>query len=184
MVSMDIRLQSEEINALRSLVGKELISIQHDAFTYTDSSSQIIQINAENGTFYLYSFTEPLDYFGAEEDVAVWSFETERYKAVDRKKFTETPIRRTIKGISLVQENQRLYENGAQIYDIWLTRGIIIELGDCQLSFEKAVWFSEEIYIQEGHDLIRKFASIDEFVKSDWEESIVAECSREIIALK
>ena len=78
MTKIDIRLTTEETDALRSLVGKKLESIQHDPFNFVNSSSQVVQINAETGVFYIYSFVEPLDYFGVTEDVAVWSFNNEK----------------------------------------------------------------------------------------------------------
>ena len=114
------------------------------------------------------------------EHVAVWTFETERYKTVDNKSFITTPFQTIIKSIKLVQENQRLYKGQEQIYDIWLTRGIIFDFGDHQISFEKAVWFSEDIYIQKGYDLVDGFASVENFIKSDWSEGIKAECTRQV----
>ena len=183
MVQIDIRLKSGEMDALRSLIGKKLESIQHDPFNFVNSSSQVVQINTETGVYYLYSFTEPLDYYGVTEDVAVWTFETERYKTVDSKAFTTTPVQAIIKNITLVQENQRLYKEQDQIYDVWLTRGIVIDFGDHQISFEKAVWFSEDIYIQKGYDLAGRLASVENFVNSDWNEGLKAECSRETVSL-
>lgn len=180
MNKIDVRLKDEEKNMIQSLVGETLVSIEHDAFTFVNASSQVVKLNTSIGSFYLYSFTEPLDYFGSMEDVAVWSFEYERYKVVDFKSFIETPFKQRIKSISLVQENQLLYKNGTIIYDVWLTRGIIIDFGDHQLSFEKAAWLSEDIYIQKGNNLIEKFASTDTFGEG-WEEPYRAECSREVI---
>ena len=184
MVKNDIRLKIEEIDALRSLIGKRLESIQHDPLNFVNASSQVVQINTETDVYYLYSFTKPLDYFGVTEDVAVWSFETERYKLVENKSFIKTPIQAEIKTISLVQENQRLYKGNNQIYDVWLTRGIVIDFGDHQLSFEKAIWFSEDIYIRKGYDLANEFASTDDFVNSDWNTGLRAECSRVIESLE
>ena len=178
MTKIDIRLTTEETSALRSLVGKKLESIHHDPFNFVNSSSQVVQINAETGVFYIYSFVEPLDYFGITEDVAVWSFNKERKTMVENKSFIEMPIQATINEIMLVQENQRLYKENKQIYDVWVTRGIIMNFGDFQLSFEKAIWFSEDIYIQKGYDLAKSFASTDNFVKSDWNAGLRAECTR------
>ena len=93
-------------------------------------------------------------------------------------------LHKSFRGVEIVQENQRLFERGKQIYDVWLTRGIVFDFGDRQLSFEKAVWFSEDIYIQRGYDLAKKFSKVEAFINSDWNESIVAECSRETIALE
>lgn len=183
MIKVDVRLKNSQMELLHSIVGKEIQSINHDQFTFVSSSSQIVQINAENGTFYLYSFTEPIDHFRSIEDVAIWSFETERYKAVDNKNFINTPFMEKVKTISVIQENQRLYQNGKQIYDVWLTRGLIFDFGEHQLSFEKAIWLSEEIYIRKGYNLIDDFAPTDSFIDSDWDKGITAECSREILEL-
>lgn len=184
MITIDIRLKEYEIDKLKSLVGKRIISIEHDSFKYVASSSQVVQINAETGTFFLYSFNEQLDHFGALEDVAVWTFETERYKVVNEKEFISTPLMETVKSVFVVQENQRLYKNGKQIYDVWLTRGLIFDFGTHQFSLEKAAWLSEDIYIQKGYELINTFSPAENFANSDWDEGITAECSREIINYK
>ena len=184
MKAIDIRFNPEEIDLLRSLVGKKLLSVLHDPFTFVNSSSQIVQLNAEEGIFYLYSFTEPLDYFGSKEDVAVWSFEKERCKAADRKNIIETPCGEKIVSVSLVQEHQCLFKGEEQLYDVRLTRGLIIDFGDHQLSFEKAVWFSEDIYIRKGNDLLDGFAPVSSFVENDWEPGIHAGCSREVLRLE
>ena len=65
--------------------------------------------------------------------------------------------RRTIKRIIVVQENQKLFENHALIYDVWLTRGIIFDFGNHQVSFEKGAWLSEQIIIRKGYDLLSEF---------------------------
>lgn len=184
MKVIDIRLKEKEITILQSLIGRELSAIKHDPFNYVNSSSQVVQIETEDCSFYLYSFTEPLDYFGTIEDVAVWTLEEKRYSFVDQKELVRTPFETTIRGVEIVQENQRLFERGKQIYDVWLTRGIVFDFGDRQLSFEKAVWFSEDIYIQRGYDLAKKFSKVEAFINSDWNEGIMAECSRETIALE
>ena len=180
MKRIDIRLKEDEIQFLRSLIGNELKAIHHDEFNFVNSSSQVVGFETATTSFYLYSFTEPQDYYGTTEDVAIWSIEDTRYPLLNSKILVNTPINQRVCSIQLIQENQRLFKNGIQIYDVWVTRGIIIDFGDRQISFEKAVWFSEEIYIQKGYNLIEKFASTNNFVESDWNDNITAECSRSI----
>ena len=183
MKTIDIRLKPEEVSLLNALIGKKLISYQHDEFTFTSSSSQAISIVSEDdAVYYLYSFTEPLDYYGTQEDVAVWSFSSDRYPMIDKKIFVNTTVGKTIHNIILVQENQRIYSNGEQIYDVWLTRGIVIDFGDHQIAFEKAIWFSEEIIVHKGYDLPSKFESTEKFGKR-WDDSVQTECSRDCINL-
>lgn len=184
MKKIDIRLKESEVLFLKNAIGKELKAIYHDEFNFVNSSSQVVGFETDDIKFYLYSFTEPQDYYGTTEDVAVWSIEDVKYPLLDSKKLVNTPINQKICSIKLLQENQRLFKNGVQIYDVWLTRGIIFDFGDRQFSFEKAVWFSEEIYIQKGYELIDRFSSVDNFIDSDWDEGITAECTREIITLR
>lgn len=183
MNKVDIRFKKSEMELLQSLIGQEIQSISHDAFLYVNSSSQIVQINSDNDVYYLYSFTEPLNYLGSTEDVAIWSFETRRYPAVDNKNFIQTPFMEKVKSISVVQENQRLYRNNEQIYDLWLTRALIFNFEERQLSFEKAIWFSEDIYIRRGYNLIHELAPVDNFINNDWDDTITAECSRKVIKI-
>ena len=98
------------------------------------------------------------------------------------KEFIRTPVGETISNITLVQENQRLYSGGDQTYDVWVTRGIIIDFGDHQIAFEKSIWFSEETGVHKGYDLIDQFAPAGDFC-NDWDEGLRAECDRQLVAL-
>ena len=184
MKVIDIRLKEAEMAQLKSLCGSTIRSIFHDPFSFTNTSLQIVRMAFDNKDYYLYSFTEPLDYYGSEEDVAVWSFKDTEYPAVSKKDFIETPINETIKQIHVIQENQKLFENGNQTYDVWLTRGLIIDFGDHQISFEKAVWFSEDIIIRKGYNLIDEFDSTESFTDSKhWAPGITASSTRKTIIL-
>lgn len=184
MKSIDIRLKDTEVQLIKSLCGSTLKSIYHDKFMFTDTSSQIVKLVSDKSNYFLYSFAEPLDYFGSEEDVAVWSFEDAECPAVSHKQFIETPINEIVKHIYIVQERQKLFEAGNQIYDVRLTRGLIFDFGDYQVSFEKAVWFSEDIIIRKGYNLIDEFDPVENFTKdSRWTSGITASCNREIITI-
>ena len=184
MVTIDKRLKPEEVELLQQLIGQELISVKHDEILFADSSSQVVGFEIINCLVYLYSFTESLDYFGSIEDVAVWELSEEKYPFVDNKSLISSPVKETIKEIHVVQENQQLFEDGQQTYDVWVTRGIIIDFGDYQYYFEKPVWFSTDIYIQKGYSLIDKFASVEKFENDDWSDNCIAKCKREVVTLK
>ena len=75
-----------------------------------------------------------------------------------------TPVKETIVGIKLVNENQKLSITDREMYSVWLTRAIIISTGDREISFEKdIVPFSEEIIIQRGYNLIDKCSNENAF---------------------
>lgn len=183
MKSIDIRLKQNEINILKILIGSTLHSYQHDEFNFTPTSSQAISLVINNNTnYYLYSFTQSLDYYGASEDVAVWSITSDKLPMIDKKNFISTPVNEVIKGIKVIQENQRVFKGDEQTYDVWLTRGIIIDMGDHEIAFEKDIWFSEQIVIHKGYDLINQFAPIERFGEN-WDDSIKTECSRSVIVI-
>ena len=184
MIFIDVRLKNEDIRILQAAVGKDLDRIEHDEFVETNTSSQAVRFVLGDARFYLYSFTEPLDYYGAEEDVAVWSVKEKEYLLIVNKSFVSTSIQEKITAIHIVQEHQRLFENSQQTYDVWVTRGIIIDFGDHELAFEKPIWFSEDILIHKGNNLIERFQPVEEICKSGkWKDGITMECSREIMTL-
>lgn len=184
MISIDIRLKDHETKILQATVGNTLENIKHDTFIFSNTSSQAVKIDMTNASFYLYSFTEPLDYYGSQEDVAVWSIEEKTYPLITNKSFINTPIKEKVVKTQIVQEHQMLFENSRQTYDIWLTRGIIFNFGEHEVAFEKPVWFSEDIVIWKGYDLIEKFQPVENICKTEkWKDGARMECSRKVITL-
>lgn len=181
MKTVDIRINKNEMELLHSFVGKPLHTILHDELTFSNSSTEAVQFNIGDEAVFLYSFTEHMDHYGSTEDVAVWTLEKTAYPVIQQKKFIKMPVELPVQRILLVQENQQLFENGEQTYDVWLTRGILFDFGEFQLAFEKAVWFSEEIYITRGQNLFSKFTQASDFCNPDrWEDGIEAKCFRKI----
>ena len=77
-----------------------------------------------------------------------------------------------------------LFENGIQTYDVQTVRGLILDLGDHQIAFEKPVWFSEDIIIRKGYDLIDTFSPVEEITKREnWEDGYIMKCKRTMIPL-
>ena len=69
-------------------------------------------------------------------------------------------------------------------YDVWVTRGIIIDFDNHELAFEKPVWFSEDIVIRKGYNLSEKFQPTEEICKAGkWKDGVMMECSREVVIL-
>lgn len=96
----------------------------------------------------------------------------------------EYPVNQIIRRIDVVNERQRLYENGVLTYEVLVTRGIIFFFEDAsELSFEKNVWFSEDITVMRGVDLIDSFSPTREF-EEVWCDEFVGKCEREIITLQ
>lgn len=184
MNTIDMRFNSELI---RSLVGKDFHYYKCDAFDFTNSVTQIVGLYIGEKAYALTNVQENVDYFGENDDMAVCRFtETEDKNIKSAFNDTEmiiTPINGIIEKVLLVNENQQLFKNGEELYNVWLTRGIIFVVGGREISFEKdSVPFSEELIIQRGYDLIEKFSDEKEFLES-WEGGIEPRCMREVVVI-
>ncbi|MCF0248195.1 MAG: hypothetical protein HUJ86_06275 [Synergistes sp.] len=185
MTTNDFRLKEDEINLLKSFIGQEFVSMYHSDFYFTDAVSEVVKWDIAGEYYFLYSFTEERDYFGCKEDVAVWSVEREVYPPVSCKNLKEFPIKEIIKDIYIVNDHQKLSFNGKPYGAAYFVKGIIFLLeSGREISFEKSVWFSEDIYIKKGYELNECFQSADEFA-AEWKdsESYRGECIREVISL-
>ena len=184
MIRQDLRFTERETALLRNWREKRLVLLQCEKKGYshlnlTAYPAAILQI--EDQTYYLYNFTEPLDYYGYVDDVARMTLSTTRETVVDSYGHLQTiPVNRTIQDVHLVQEHQMLFENGEQLYDVYVTRGILLDFWRLEISFEKPVWFSEDIFITIGHDVLKTFTPTKDF-EEDWMEGCVGKCSRELV---
>ena len=188
MKTEDIRFTEETIQTIQSLVGQQFDGMKHDPFIHVPSVYGIVGLFIGGKTYKLTNLIEVLDYFGQMEDVAVFRFEQTTVDNIktfmDDGEMIVFPVCSRIKEIRIINENQRLYHNDEQTYDVYTVRGIVFVLEDGhEISFEKPIWFSEEIYIQKGYDLIEKFSPTNVFGEG-WEGDYRGECSREVITLK
>jgi len=187
MKHIDVRFSKDAIELLRSMIGQTMLKYKCDPFIFSTSVYGLAGIIFKNGAFAFTNFTEPLDYYGVTEDVAVFRLvsmpEKEIYSQIQGEKMIEVAVNNQIKEIHIVNENQSLFEDGIKTYDVWLTRGVIFKFIDgLELSFEKNIWFSEDITIERGYDLITRFSPVDEFLEN-WEGEYRGECTRETITL-
>lgn len=190
MKKIDVRFDENTMVLLRESIGKTFKKYKCDPFDFVPSVYGIIGIFIDEEVYKLTNFCEVLDYYGYDEDVAVFKFvsaDKEEIKTciVDGE-MIDTPVNSIIEKIHIINEHQKLYYNGIQTYDVWVTRGIIFFLKDGrEISYEKNIWFSEFISIQKGYDLEEKFESTDVFDEG-WEdcEGYETECTRERIVIE
>lgn len=190
MKTIDIRFNEKTMSLLNQFLGKKFEKYKCNPFDFSPTVYGIVGIFVDGLIYKLTNFCDVLDYYGKNEDVAVFKFETSEEKEIKScivdEEMIETPINSTIQKIHIINENQKLFYHSEQTYNVWVTRGIIFFLEDNrEISFEKNIWFSEDISIQRGYNLIEKFEPTDIFVEG-WEEceGYTSSCSREIIELK
>lgn len=186
MKVIDKRFDTQTLGMIEGFVGKNLRCIKSDPYVLSPMVYGIVGIFIENGIYALTNFIEVLDYYGSDEDVAVFRFDeaepagVHSYSDVDE--WLETPVNEKITVIKVVNETQQLFHGNEQEYEVYTVRGLIFQLeSGREISFEKAVWFSEMITIMRGYELISKFVPTDDFLE-DWEDSpeYTPKCFREI----
>lgn len=188
MKMIDMRFN---LGAIKNLVGKRFIKYKCDAFQFTNSVTGTVGVYIDNLVYELRNEQESVDYFGVTDDYSVFKIINSTDNNIQSffldTEQINTPIEEIISKIVIVNENQKLYKNGIQIYDVWVTRGIIFVLeSGREISFQKdIVPFSEEIYINKGYNLIDIIEDNNDFC-DDWneQEGYLGKCSREIIELK
>lgn len=186
MKKLNVCFDNTALKLLCNALGKSLVCYKSDPFMYSTSVYGIVGIKIEDIWLTLTNFVEVMDYFGDDEDVAVLKLlqsDEEYVHSYTGENMITTPINAKITGIDIINENQQLYKNGEQTYDVWITRGIIFKLEDNrEVLFEKDVWLSEDIIIEKGEKLITKLAPLENF-SDNWEGDYRGVAIRNIIEL-
>ena len=188
MKQIDIRFSASDMSLIQSMIGKRLIKYKCDPFEFSTSVYGIVGIALEDSAYAFTNLIEVMDYYGEQEDVALFKMKripfSSIHSLIQNQAMVETPMDSIISEIIVVNEQQQLFENDEQIYEVLLTRGIIFKFEDGhELSFEKSIWFSEDIAVEKGYNLIERFTPVNEFSEG-WSGEYRGECSRELISLK
>lgn len=184
MVTVDMRFDPDLV---KGWIGKKFIKYKCDAFEFTNSVTQIVGLYIGDDVYSLTNIQESVDYYGLSEDIAVAKLSASNdfciksaFKDVE---MISTPVNEEIRKVRLVNELQRMSKDGELTHEVWLTRAIIIDVGEREISFEKdTVPFSEEITIQRGYNLDEKISDNDDFME-DWNEGYSPEYRREIVEI-
>ncbi len=188
MKTIDIRFSASDMAEIKSMVGKRMIGYKCDPFIFSTSVYGIVGIHLEDASYAFTNSLEVMDYYGDPEDVARFRIIKTKYtdikSLVQDQVMIETPVDSIIANVVVINECQRLFEKGIQIYEVMVTRGVIFEFEDGhELSFEKNIWFSEDITVEKGYHLIERFTPVEEFAEG-WSDDYRGECFRELISVK
>ena len=165
-----------------------MVKYKCDPFEFSTSVYGIVGISLDDADYAFTNRVQVMDYYGDQEDVALFKIEKRPFSSIQsfiqNEVMIEIPVDTTISEIMVVNEQQQLFENGQQIYEVLLTRGVIFRFQDGnELSFEKNIWFSEDITVEKDYDLLDRFTPETEF-NDGWSGNYHGVCSREIISLK
>ncbi|MCD8208634.1 MAG: hypothetical protein LUD72_11905 [Bacteroidales bacterium] len=186
----DFRFNGETMSLLKSLVGKRVKRVMYRCLGNKEDAYGQVFFEIEGEYFRLSNFTEFLWYMDTIEDVAVFRFEraepSEVKRAQQGEKMLDVPISRVIEKIHVVNENQRLFKDGALAEEADTVRGLVFVFEDGEeFSAEKSAFFLEEIYVKFGKGLMDGFEPLDEGFLNGWDEVPGCEpkASREVVTI-
>ncbi|MCD8206471.1 MAG: hypothetical protein LUD72_00885 [Bacteroidales bacterium] len=187
----DFRFDADTLSLLKSLIGKTMSRVLYQCFVGKDNAYGRVFFDIEGVYFRLSNFTESLRYMGTVEDVAVYRFgcvdPSEAEEARQDGKMLDVTVNRVIERIQVVNENQRLFKNGALAEEADVVRGLVFVFEDGEeLSAEKsAFFFLEEIYVKFGKGFSDGYEPLEEGFLDGWDEVPGCEpkASREIVTI-
>ena len=75
MKNIDIRFSASDFTELQSMVGKKMLKYKCDPFEFSTSVYGIVGIAFEDASYAFTNLTEVIDYYGEQEDVALFKIE-------------------------------------------------------------------------------------------------------------
>ena len=188
MKKINLQFDVENMKTIGNMIGETMIKYKCDHFEFSTSVYGIVGIELEDSSYAFTNIVTTMDYYGKKEEVAVFKIENMSFEAINsmvqNQNMIETPVNSIISDVLVVNEKQQLFKNNLQTYEVLVTRGIIFIFKDeHELSFEKNIWFSEDITVEKGYNLIQRFTPTTEFEKS-WSGDYRGKCFREITSCK
>ena len=115
MKSIDMRFDE---NIIKSWVSSTFKQYKCDAFDFTNSVTQIVDLFIDDDLFTLTNIQETVDYFGNDDDIAVFRLSKSKPENL-KSAFIEsglitTPINGEITKIALINENQKVRINSTR----------------------------------------------------------------------
>ena len=174
-------------NLIKSFVGKKLTKIKHDHFRYTNTVTGVVGFMIDNKSYAMVNDYEEVDYLDWDDEACICRI-TERpwdeiRSFVEGEEQITTEINEIVEQVTIINDHIESYSYGNKDYDVWETRAIIFDLGLYQVSFTKQVcFFSMEIEVNKGYDLIDKIETTDAFYSEhNNSEEQTLKISREIV---
>ena len=185
MKKIDKRFSDSNMDMLRNMIGKKMLKLKCDAFLFSTSVYGIVGISMEDHAYAFTNLVEVNDYFGQDEDVAMFKMERmdfeDIHSMIQGQEMIIHPVESIVSNVYVVNEQQLLFKNDIQIYEIWVTRGVIFKFDDThEISLEKNIWFSEDISVEKGYNLLQRFTAPTEFEES-WSGEYRGTCLRDVI---
>lgn len=152
-----------DITLIKSFVGRTLTKYMHADFIYTNSVTGILGFQIGNDVYELTNEYETMDFLSLDNESTVFRISATRWDKVEsmiNNGINETSVNEIIRKIILVNDHTTIKIGQNVKYDMWDTKVIIFCFEKNEICFMKQdCWFSQEIEIYKGHDLLEKIGN-------------------------
>ena len=186
MKQYDLRFDTALIE---SFIGKTLTKYKHAEFMYTNSVTAVLGFEIEDVVYELTNKFEAMDFLTLDGEATVFRISNTKWNNIDsmiNNDIVEIKVGESIKKILLVNDHTTVKIDGNVAYDMWDTKAMIFCFENHELCFAKQdCWFSQEIEIYKGHDLLAKTGDgndiLDDFDENETKKAFV---ERTIVEIK
>ena len=159
------------INLLKKLKGNNFNKYKHERFIFTNTVTGIIGIMIDNKSYELTNEFKSIDYLGLDDEATFIDLKEENWddiKSITDNEIIVQEVNEAIKDIIVVNDNYKVYDNNVLTYDYTVTRSIIFKFNEYEISFSKQdCWFSQEIEVNKGYNLINKISSGEDLLEEN-----------------
>lgn len=181
----DMRLNE---SIFKDMIGHKFIKYRCDPFLFTNTVTGVVGLYIGDNVYKILNEQEAITYFDSLEDVGVWKINEVEDSDIQSyfldTKQIDNPVNEKIKKITLVNEHQIVIIKSVK-YELWVTRSIIFHINNKDIYFEKdSTFFSEEIEIKKGHDLIKEYPKENICFMEGWVEGILPSIETEFVTIQ
>lgn len=145
---------------IRSFIGRILTKYEHAECIHTNSVTGILGFKIDAQVFELTNEYEGIDFFTLDNEATIFRISKSEWNRIEtsiNKEINETDVNEKITKVVLVNDHTTLHINQNAEYDMWDTKAIIFYFENFEICFAKQdCWFSQEIEIYKGYNLIEK----------------------------
>ena len=184
-------ITSQELNTLKSLVGKKLLCFKSQQ---KDSWNRIfgnILLVTEDSEIELRNELTEIEYFGDSEEVSKFYVnkitKEKPFQLMVEDSIAETSVNEVVEDIIIVKDEINVKDSsGNTIYEITMDDAVIIKTDNSVYAISREWSLEEELIFIKTSDYKKDIYSVEQIVSewSDKDEHTVATCNRKEISLK
>ncbi len=191
MKRLNILISEREIELLKNLIGKQLISLRHEKVKANNIVYEKVEVVSSNGRYLIDNYVDWFDdYFSGPEDIPFLGFrelnqDEDPFKAWPENSIQTEAVGETIEDVLIVQDDGDIYKNDVYYCHMKSSEGIIIHTNKAQYGFFKDNIYLDECLViaKDANDVLSKAESLKEHYDI-FGYPFSGQCKRSLISLK